>query len=76
MIDGPIKQDAEYVEEITGEIYTVLSGTQDDALKTTTVLEVLGTELPCVVYYSTANVTKTIVVSETDFRQRFKEVDA
>jgi hypothetical protein len=54
----------------------VLSGTQDDALKTTTVLEVLGTELPCVVYYSTANVTKTIVVSETDFRQRFKEVDA
>lgn len=75
MIDGPIQQDQEYIEEATGEIYTVLSGTDDGGTPTKTVLEVLSTELPCIVYYSTANVTKTIVCSEADFRMRFKDLE-
>ena len=71
MIDGPITQDTEYVEDATGEIFTVLSGNDDAGTPTTTVLRVLGTELPAVVYYSTSDVTKTIVVSEPTFRQDF-----
>jgi len=71
MIDGPITQDTEYVEDSTGEIFTVLSGTEDDGKHTTTVLKVLGTELPAVVYYSTSDASKTIVVSEAAFRQDF-----
>ena len=71
MIDGPITQDTEYFEDATGEIFTVLSGNDDAGTPTTTVLRVLGTELPAVVYYSTSDVTKTIVVSEATFRQDF-----
>jgi hypothetical protein len=71
MIDGPISQDTEYVENSTGEIFTVLSGNDDEGTPTETVLRVLGTELPAVVYYSTSDVTKTIIVSETSFRQDF-----
>jgi hypothetical protein len=71
MIDGPIKQDTEYVENATGEIFTVLAGNDDAGEPTETVLQVLGTELPAVVYYSTANVTKTIIVSEPTFRENF-----
>jgi hypothetical protein len=71
MIDGPISQDTEYVENATGEIFTVLSGNDDDGVPTSTVLKVLGTELPAVVYYSTGDVTRTIIVSEDAFRRDF-----
>jgi hypothetical protein len=72
MIEGPISQDKEYIELATGQIFTVLSGNDDDGNPTETVLDVLGVELPCVVYYSTTQVEKTIVVAESAFRERFE----
>lgn len=69
--DEPIRQDTEYVENASGEIFTVLSGNDDAGVPTSTVLKVLGVELPAVVYYSTADVTKTVIVAETAFRQDF-----
>jgi uncharacterized protein YpmS len=73
MIHGPIKQDTDYVELETGITYTVLAANEDGIIHTDTVLEVLGTEVPCVVYYSPTRVTKTIVCAETAFRERFRE---
>lgn len=72
--DNPITQDTEFVEDATGEIFTVLSGTHDGEAVNSTVLFVLGTEVPAVVYYSTSNVTRTIIVAETVFRQNFTAV--
>jgi len=71
MIDGPIEDDGEYVENATGEIFTVLAGNVHEGTPTETVLKVLGTELPAIVYYSTGDPNKTVVVSETAFRQDF-----
>jgi hypothetical protein len=76
MIENPIRQDVEYVHTATGEVFTVLAGNDDAGNPTKTVLQVLGTELPAIVYYSTADVTKTIIVSEATFRTDFQEVDA
>ena len=47
--DEPIRQDTEYVENATGEIFTVLAGNDDAGEPTQTVLLVLGAELPAVV---------------------------
>ena len=46
---------------------------KDGENDTETVLDVLGVELPCVVYYSTHKIEKTIVVAESAFRERFRE---
>jgi hypothetical protein len=73
MIHGPIKQDRDYIELVTGMTFTVLAANTDGTLNTETVLEVLGTEVPCVVYYNPHHITKTIVCAETAFRERFEE---
>jgi hypothetical protein len=72
MLEGPIAQDTDYVEIETDIVYTVLLGTQDGIIDTETVLEVLGTELPAVVYYNQLHSTKSYVCTEAAFRERFK----
>lgn len=71
MIEGPIKQDLEYLEVATGQVYTVLAANTDGATETETVLEVLGVTIPAVVYYNQHKIERTNICAETAFRERF-----
>jgi len=72
VIEGPIKTEEDFIELATGEIFTVLSGNEEGVVATETVLEILGTEQPAIVYYSQANSTTTIICTEGAFRERFE----
>jgi hypothetical protein len=71
MIDGPIIQDRDYIEIDTGTRYTVLAANSDGTTDTHTVLDVLGVEVPCIVFYDQRKSEKVIVCAESAFRERF-----
>jgi hypothetical protein len=75
MIEGPIKQDHEYVHVASGKTFTVLAGNEEGVLPTETILEFGPASVPAVVYYDQHDHLRTLICAESVFREEFREVE-
>jgi hypothetical protein len=72
MIEGPIRQDEEFVHIRTQGIYVALNGNSDGQQDTLTRVKVGDEWLNAIVYYPEGEAGNTFVRIESDFRTKFQ----